>query len=340
VALVSRKPKGKGKAKAKAKAKAKPKPTPEHRPLARQPTPATKSASPSAWARSLWDALIAPQPIERLELLRILAPLAILGFLSARLIHADEWLTAVGFQIPDLAGRDPVRQPIYLAPLPLTAAWVLAATTVASGLSLAAGFRTRLAAGVFAGCLVYLALADRLATFTVSKLGAVVVIGLALSPCGVRYGIDAVRRRRAQPEALQPTHVSGPNMLFFQLLLVVMYLGSGICKARGHWLEHPTLLWTHLHDSYQTPVSYALAGTLPAWAWTGFQATTLAFEAGAPLWFGLRWLRPIALGYGLAMHAMIGLMFGPVIWFSTLMMTLLIACFLPERWLARIFAGR
>jgi hypothetical protein len=29
-------------------------------------------------------------------------------------------------------------------------------------------------------------------------------------------------------------------------------------------------------------------------------------------------------------------MFGPVIWFALLMMTLLVGCFLPDRWLARI----
>jgi uncharacterized membrane protein YphA (DoxX/SURF4 family) len=286
---------------------------------------------------SWFDALVAPQPIIRLETLRILAPLAILAFMSSRLIHADEWLTAVGFQVPNLGGRDLVRQPIYLTPLPIWMAWVLAAALVSSGLSLAAGLRTRLAAGVFAACLVYVALADRLATFTVSKLGAVLAIALFLSPCGVRYGVDAWRRRRAEPEAPQPTHVSGPNMLFFQLLLVVIYFGSGICKAHGHWLEHPYLLWTHLHDSYQTPVTYALARSLPPAAWTVFQALTLAFEAGAPLWFGVRRLRPFALAYGLGMHAMIGLMFGPVIWFSTLMMSLLIACYLPERWLSRVF---
>src|SRR5262249_27514556 len=49
-------------------------------------------------ARSL---LFGPQPLVRLELVRILAPLAILGFLSGRLSHADFWLTPVGFQPPD-----------------------------------------------------------------------------------------------------------------------------------------------------------------------------------------------------------------------------------------------
>jgi hypothetical protein len=60
---------------------------------------------------------------------------------------------------------------------------------------------------------------------------------------------------------------------------------------------------------------------------------TLAFEALAPLWFALQRTRPYALAWGLAMHAMIGLMFGPVIWFSLLMASLLVACFGPLRWL-------
>lgn len=287
-------------------------------------------------ARRRWAALVEPQPIIRLELLRILVPLAVLGFLSTRLIHADFWLTEVGFQLPDLEGRDRLRQPVYLPPLSTVgAAWLVAVATVGSGLALALGYATRVSAGVFSLCLIYLALADRLSTFTISKLGAVLAVALFLSPCGVRYGIDAWRRRRADPEAPLPTHVAGPNMLFFQLMLVVIYFSSGVCKARGDWLEHPYVLWTHLHDSYQTPVTYALANVLPVAAWTVVQALTLAFEAGAPLWFGVRRLRPFALAFGLGMHLMIGLMFGPVIWFSILMMVLLIACYLPERRLER-----
>jgi hypothetical protein len=35
------------------------------------------------------------------------------------------------------------------------------------------------------------------------------------------------------------------------------------------------------------------------------------------------------------MHALIGLMFGPVIWFALLMASLLVACFAPLPWLER-----
>jgi hypothetical protein len=53
------------------------------------------------------------------------------------------------------------------------------------------------------------------------------------------------------------------------------------------------------------------------------------FEAGAPLWFALRWTRRPALVAGLVMHALVGLMFGPVVWFSALMGLLLVACYGP-----------
>ena len=276
---------------------------------------------------------VAPVPIARLEALRILLPLCILGFMSSRLVHADYWIGDAGFFVPDLGGE--WRQPLYLPRLPAWGAFALAGTMVLSGLSLSAGLLTRYAAGVFGFTLAWVSLADRLAAFTVSKLGTVLIVALALGPAGARYGVDAwLRRRRATPSD-PPSHVSGPVMRFFQLTLVVMYFSSGVCKARNDWLTTPAVLWTHLHGSYQTAVTYFLANLLPGWSWTALQAITLLFEALAPLWFGIRRTRPYALAWGLAMHAMIGLMFGPVIWFSLLMATLLLAGFGPRSWLER-----
>src|SRR5690606_23964692 len=93
--------------------------------------------------------LSTPQPVLRVEILRIGAPLAILGFMSSRLAHADEWLGDGGFRVPDLGVAD-YRQPLYVPPLPSWAAWLVAAVLVASGLAVAAGFRARRAAVVFA----------------------------------------------------------------------------------------------------------------------------------------------------------------------------------------------
>lgn len=272
-----------------------------------------------------------PQRIERVVLLRIAAPLAILGFMSTRLAHADHWIGDAGFWVPDLGGD--WRQPLYLPALPVPLAWALAGAMVASGVATLVGFRTRVSALVFGATLAWVALADRLSAFTVSKLSPMIAITIAASAGGLAYGVSAARR-----EGPRPTHASGGPIRFVQVLLPVFYCASGICKARGDWLSRGDVLWTHLEGSYQTGFSHFLANHLPASAWTLFQATTLAFEALAPLWFAWKPTRHVALLYGLGMHAMIGLMFGPVIWFSLLMMTLLVAAYLPEPWLLRAFA--
>ena len=296
------------------------------------PIPRSRPARPR-W-RAMLEQFIAPQPIVRLEAVRILVPLCILGFMSSRLIHADYWIGTAGFQVPDLGGD--WRQPLYLPPLPDWSAWAVAGLMIVSGLSLSGGFLTRYSAGLFAFTLAWVALADRLAAFTVSKLGVVLVLALCLSPCGARYGVDSWLRRRGSTGADKPpTHVSGLVVRFFQLTLVVFYCSSGICKARNDWLTAPNVLWTHLHGSYQTVVTYVIANHSPPWSWNMLQGITLTFEVLAPIWFALKWTRPFALGWGLAMHGMIGLMFGPVIWFSLVMASLLVACFGPLRWLER-----
>jgi hypothetical protein len=301
----------------------------------------------------LGRALFAPRPIERLAAVRILSSLAILGFMSSRIAHADDWLSDAGFHVPAISGW---QQPLTLPALPVWLAWTLAIALAASGLATAAGALTRVSSALFAALLAYVALADRLAAFTVSKLAPVIALALCLAPSGARYSVDAWRRHRraarapdasratrdgprTSSEAARPTHVSGGCVAFFQILLPVFYVSSGWCKARHDWLSEPHVLWTHLHDSYQTTLSWLLANHLPPWMWTVFQGAVLLFECGAPLWFALRPTRPYALAFGVAMHLMIGLMFGPVIWFSLLMISLLVASYAPEPWLARAFTG-
>ncbi|HUJ60802.1 MAG TPA: HTTM domain-containing protein [Kofleriaceae bacterium] len=269
----------------------------------------------------------APQPIVRLEVVRIFSTLAILGFMSTRIIHADDWLSTAGFRIPDLAND--YRQPAHFAALSPALAWSVAIALVIAGLMTAAGAFTRWSSGAFCLLCGYVALADRMSAFTVSKIAPVIALALCLSPSGTRWSIDAWRRRRRDPKWRPPTHVSGGCVRFFQIMLPVFYCSSGIQKAYGDWLHYPYVLFTHLHDSYQTPVSWFAANYFPTWSWTVMQAITLVFEALAPIWFALRWTRPYAFVWGLAMHAMIGLMFGPVAWFSLLMMSLLVASYAP-----------
>jgi hypothetical protein len=284
----------------------------------------TNESTGGAWLDNQLKRVFAPQPIFRLELIRVLAPLAILGFMSSRMLHADDWLSTAGFHPPALA--DDYRQPANFAPLAPGMAWGVCALLCASGLATALGAFTRWSAGVFTVLLGYVALADRMASFTVSKISPVIALALALSPAGSRWSIDALRRKGPLV-----THVSGGCVRFFQIWLAVFYCSSGICKARHDWLSYPYVLFSHLHDSYQTPISWFAANHLPPFAWTVVQGTTLAFELGAPLWLAWRRTRPFALAYGIAMHALIGAMFGPVIWFALLMIILLVASYAPLR---------
>ena len=271
-------------------------------------------------------------PVVRLELVRIFAPLAVLGFMSGRLVHADEWIGDAGFRVPHLA-QNP-SQPLYMPPLPSNLAWVVVGVMVVAGLAVSLGFRTRVSVLIFAATLAFVALSDRLAAFTVSKISPVIMLAVAAGPAGSRLGVDAwLGRRRGEPAATAAIAPLG-SIRFLQLFLVTFYSASGIAKAGGDWLTTPFVLWSHLHDTYQTAFTVVLANATPSFLWTPLQYSVLVFEGFAPLWFGLRYTRLVALVFGLGMHAMIGLMFGPVIWFALLMMTLLVACFLPERWLA------
>lgn len=276
-----------------------------------------------------------PQPIIRLVFFRIFIPLSVLAFLASRLVHADDWLSTAGFHPPALA--DDWRQPAAIDPISPATAWTISALIVVSGLATAAGALTRFASAIFGALLVYTTLADRLEAFTVSKLGTCLVIALAFTPCQERWSVDAWWKKRTNPKLKLPTHVSGGNVRFFQILLPVFYFSSGMSKAWGDWLTNPYVLFSHLHDSYQTPVSLFAANHFAPWMWTVMQGTTLAFEALAPVWFGWRVTRPYAMLYGIAMHTMIGLMFGPVIWFAMLMIVLLVGGYANERLLARLF---
>src|SRR5215467_4917434 len=232
-----------------------------------------------------WAWLDAPQSADRLRFLRLAVPLVVLGFLSTRLIHVDQWLGDAGFQVPRLAAGD-YRQPLYLEPLPVGVAWAVASALVASGLMLAAGLWPRITGAIFAALLAYAALADRLEAFTVTKLAPCLVLALSFCPSGL-------------PWRAPPALVPGAVVRFAQLFLPVMYSGSGIAKAKGDWLTKD-VVFTHLHDSYQTDITFFLIQHVPAIGWQLLQFGTLVFEAGAPLWFALPWTRRPAMFVGIS----------------------------------------
>jgi hypothetical protein len=268
-----------------------------------------------------------PMPVLRIEIVRLFAPLWILGFMSVRLIHADEWLGSAGYRVPPIPRAH--NQPLWLPGLPNPLAWALVTVMVLSGLAASAGWKTRKAAYIFAATVMYSALSDRLAAFTVSKIGGVIMLAVALGPAGSRFGVDAwlaLKRGEPKPAPVQPLG----SIRFLQVWLPTFYCASGLAKAGGDWLTTRFVLYSHLHDSYQTGISCLLANITPVWMWNPLQHLVLVFEALAPIWFSIRYTRPVALVIGLGMHLMIGLMFGPVVWFALLMMAVLLGCYLPD----------
>ena len=109
-------------------------------------------------------------------------------------------------------------------------------------------------ASVFAACpSAFVAVSDRLAAYTVSKLSPAVMLAVAVRRrAGARFGVDAhfARKARSDEPCEPPDHLGAVR--FLQLLPVVMYSASGIAKVRGDWLSDPLVLWSHIHDSYQT----------------------------------------------------------------------------------------
>ena len=63
----------------------------------------------TGWIDDRIMAIFAPQPLVRLEIIRIIAPLAIVGFMLARIVHADDWLSVASFRVP--AKANDWRQP-------------------------------------------------------------------------------------------------------------------------------------------------------------------------------------------------------------------------------------
>jgi hypothetical protein len=279
------------------------------------------------------DWLAEPVLSLRLEVFRIFGPLFVLGFMSRRFAYADEWIGQSGFRVPPLT--DDFRQPLYIPPLPTWAAWSVAVVMILAGLAVSAGFRTRASALVFASTLAFVALSDRLAAFTVSKISPILMLAVAIGPSGTRLGFDAWRKRRAGGKRPKKMRAVGP-VRFFQVWLPVFYSSSGIAKARGDWLTTPHLLWTHLHDTYQTSVSYFIARITPGWGFNLLQAAVVAFEMGAPIWFAVKGTRKLAFLFGMLLHLMIAVMFGPVVWFGLLMMTVLLCAYMPDEWFAPV----
>ncbi len=180
---------------------------------------------------------------------------------------------------------------------PVAACVLLVVASVAT----AVGFRTRLSAVVAVLCLVSLQRTNTTILNSGDLFLRQIGIAVALSPCGLRWSIDAARRRRRGDLSPAPWRAPWGQRLL-QLQLALGYLLSAWTKLRGHtWRDGSALgLALRIEDLQRVAApDWLLArhDLLTALTWG-----TLAFEASFCVLVWNRRLRPQVLAVGALLH--------------------------------------
>ncbi len=275
--------------------------------MTRASEPATPPAREHPLVRAIAWAL-GPVPAIRLESFRWMLTFALLIYTLAWSMDASEWLTAAGYHVSPAASQG-LQLPVLL--LGRVALPVFLVVYIGSMVAILFDLRPRLFSFVVFAGLLYVTTADRLAAFSMNKLALVSWLVLLLAPWPALADADA----DDQPGQLR----SAWPVRVLQATLLLEYLGAGVCKLRGDWLDSSKVLWLQAQDVYMTDLSAWMVRELPVWLWAGLQHGSLAFELFAPILFCVRRLRPLGFGLGLAMHLGIGLMMYRVGFFSLAM---------------------
>ena len=246
----------------------------------------------------------------------------LLIYLVAWARYAQEWLTLEGYHPP--AALDPVNA-AQLPLLPPAALYVIGPLFFAALLAYIFGFAQRVLGWVLLAGAVYALQVDPIASFTINRLFVIGLFVLAIAP-QPRHDEDSGRTlQRAWPTRM------------LQLLLVLMYAASGLCKTlHGDWWGGEDVLWMQVQGLYMTDLAAWMVRSLPEWSWVMQQQLALWFELLAPLLFVFARLRPIAFVLGLGLHLVVALTMDQLLYFS-LQMACFYLLFLPPAW-AQLFS--
>jgi Vitamin K-dependent gamma-carboxylase len=268
----------------------------------------------SSWFQRLFFAPVDALPMRIFERLFTLAFLAWTG---RNFLHGREWLTAEGFHLTS----DELLRMGYPEAMPLLTGRALpfaAAIVLAAAVAQICNYHRRLALAVLCTSAFYLQAADYLAAFTLNKLFVGIYGVLLLCP-----GYETVKGK---------TTISALTLRMVQATHLLQYLGAGLSKMKGDWLQHGDVLYVLAQGHYRTDLCAWMLRHLPVWAWSAMQHTTLLFETGAPLWFCLPRCRPWAIFVGLSIHCMIAVLMHDLIYFSGQMWTFFALWFTAQQW--------
>lgn len=262
----------------------------------------------------LAELLVAPVNAKRMRCFECAFTVSYALWMIRGFVNWKEWLTDEGFHLKP----QHLEAMGYPAPWPLLDAWqvsVLGITIAAGVVFLLLGRFRRIGLILLFVTSISVQRIDLMSSSAINKLFIGVFGILALSP-GIRKATDGTLM-----QSVAPTRI-------IQATLILEYFASGLAKANGDWLQHQDVLWGHVQGVYRTDFAAWALRSFPLWVWTTLQQITLAFELGAPVWFCIRWLRPIAVLIGLGFHFFIAMMMKDLFYFSFQMMTFYLL-FLP-----------
>ena len=210
------------------------------------------------------------------------------------------------------------------APLATCAVLVVAAAATM------VGYRTRLTSAVAVLCLLALQRTNPTVFNSGDLALRLVGVAVALSPCGLRWSLDAARARRRLGYRRRPPPWRAPWALrLLQLQLALGYLLSAVAKLRGETWHDGTAVGRALRiEDLQRFV-------VPGWVLDQDAVVhlltwgTVAFEASFVVLVWSRRLRPWVLGAGVLFHLGIDLTLD-IGWFSIVMVLGYLAFLPPE----------
>ena len=154
------------------------------------------------------------------------------------------------------------------------------------------------------------------AFFGLDKVNCMLAMYLLLGPCGARYSLDSLRRRRrGNNDPIRPSTSANLAIRLIQTHLCIIYLFSALAKLMGpNWQAGTAVWWALANQEYQSIGMTWLAN------WTTFGPIFIALATHATVFWELfyccliwnRYTRPLMLWMAVAIHAGIGLFMGMI----------------------------
>ena len=202
----------------------------------------------------------------------------------------------------------------YLWYLPSWAVWGHQCVVIAASVAMTLGWMATWTVPIAAA--LQLIVVHRMfgTLFGLDQILTYMTLYLAISPCSVRFSIDARRRSVAAESTFVMANVATRLM---QVHLCVIYLFGALAKARGQMWWDGTAVWYSVANAEYQSIDATFLAAHPT-LFTAMTHAALAFELSYAALIWPRLTRPIMLGLAVAVHLGIAVFLG-MITFGTAM---------------------